>query len=319
MDLRQLRTFVVVAEQRTISKASLHLRIAQPALSRQIAHLEAELDVRLFDRIRRRLVLTGEGERLLAECRGIVNAADSLGERAKLLRRPDAGVLRVAATPQMIDGVFSQFLHRYAARFPDVEVKLTEAVGTEPFAMLERGELHLVINYMQVMQAESHEFDSSPLPPLDFLAAGHPTLPLGRGRDIEISHLARFPLLLLDSSYGVRTTFDAACRLAGIMPRVVIESRAPHTLLSMAEAGHGVAIVPSVLPTHRYRLRIARVTYRRKPLRGLLTVLWHRRRVLPPYASEFRRFLDVYMREVFPISRATGPKRRRRAAGAIDK
>src|ERR1051326_4644137 len=209
MDLRHLRTFVVVAEQRTISKASDHLRIAQPALSRQIAHLEAELGVQLFDRIRRRLILTADGERLLVECRGIVKAADSLGERAKQLRRPDAGVLRVAATPQMIDGVFSRFLHRYAAQFPDVQIKLTEAVGTEPFVKLERGELDLVVNYMQVMQTESHEFDSLPLPPLDFLAAGHPSLPLGHGSDIEIRRLAQFPLLLLDSSYGVRTTFDA--------------------------------------------------------------------------------------------------------------
>jgi DNA-binding transcriptional LysR family regulator len=128
-------------------------------------------------------------------------------------------------------------------------------------------------------------------------------------------------LLLLDPSYGVRTTFDAACRLAGIKPRVFIESRSPHTLLSMAEAGHGVAIVPSVLPTHRYQLRIARVTYRRKPLRGLLTVLSDRRRVLPPYAKEFCSFLDAYMREVFPISQPTTAKPRRHAVrvGGIKK
>jgi DNA-binding transcriptional LysR family regulator len=258
--------------------------------------------------------LTGDGERLLAECRGIVNAADSLRERAKLLRRPDAGVLRIAATPQMIDGVFSGFLHRYVARFPAVEIKLTEGVGTEPFTKLERGELDLVINYLQVMQLESHEFDSFPLPPLEFLAVSHPSLPLGSGRDIEIGRLTEFPMLLLDPSYGVRTTFDAACRLAGTKPRVFIESRSPHTLLSMAEAGHGVAIVPSVLPTHRYRVRIARVTYRRKPLRGLLTVLWDRRRILPPYAKEFCSFLDTYMREVFPISQATTSQPRRHAA-----
>jgi DNA-binding transcriptional LysR family regulator len=303
MDLRHLRTFVTVAAQGTVSKASLHLGVAQPALSRQVRDLEDELGVRLFDRIRRRLVLTAEGERLLADCHGIIDAADSLGERAKQLQRPDAGVLRIAATPQMIDGVFSAFLHRYTARFPEVEIKLTEAVGTEPFARLERGELHLVISYLQTMEQESHAFDSFPLPPLEFLAAGKHSLSLGPGRDIEISRLVEFPLLLLDQSFGVRTTFDAACRLAGVKPRVLVESRAPHTLLSMAEAGHGVAVVPSVLPTHRYRLRLARVTFRRKPLLGLLSVLWDRRRALPPYAQEFCRFLDAYMREVFPISR----------------
>src|SRR5215216_5096463 len=105
MDLRHFRTFVTVAEQGTVTKAALRLRVAQPALSRQIADLEADLGIRLFDRVRRRLVLTGDGERLLGNCRHILSAVDSLSERAQLLGRPDAGILKVAATPQMIDGV----------------------------------------------------------------------------------------------------------------------------------------------------------------------------------------------------------------------
>src|SRR3954452_20259071 len=124
MDLRHLRTFVTVAAQRTVSQASPLLAGAQPGLPRQIADLEAELGVKLFDRIRRRLVLTGHGERLLAECRSIVSAVASLGDQAEFLRRGDSGVLKIAATPQMIDGVFSAFLHRYAERFPNVEIRL---------------------------------------------------------------------------------------------------------------------------------------------------------------------------------------------------
>ncbi len=68
MDLRHLRTFVTVAEQKTVSRASEVLHIAQPALSRQLSDLEHALGVRLFDRIRRRLVLTAEGEQLLDNC-----------------------------------------------------------------------------------------------------------------------------------------------------------------------------------------------------------------------------------------------------------
>jgi len=305
MNFRHLRTFVTVAEEGTVSKAALRLHVAQPALSRQINDLEVELGLRLFDRVRKRLVLTGEGDRLLAECRNILSAVDALSARAQLLRRPDAGVLKVAATPQMIDGVFSTFLHRYATRFPNVQIKLSEAVGPDLFAKLERGELQLGISSLQAIPAQNHEFESFPLPPIEFLAAGHASLELGSAGNIEIARLAPHPLLLLESSFVVRNTFDAACRLAGLKPQIFIESRTPHTLLALAEAGHGVAIVPSVLPTHRYRLRIARITHQRKPLREPLTVLWDRRRVLPPYAKEFCEFLNAYMREVFPISQRT--------------
>ena len=164
MNLRHVRTFVTVVEQGTVSKAALRLRIAQPALSRQINDLEVELGIRLFDRVRKRLVLTGEGERLLADCRNILSAVDSLSEQALLLRRPDAGILKVAATPQMIDGVFSTFLHRFAARFPNVQIKLSEAVGPDLFAKLERGELHLGIGSLEAIQDKNHDFESFPLP-----------------------------------------------------------------------------------------------------------------------------------------------------------
>jgi DNA-binding transcriptional LysR family regulator len=309
MDLRHLRTFVTVAERGTVSKAALRLRTAQPALSRQIKDLEAELGIRLFDRLRGRLVLTGEGERLLAECRNILISVAALNERAETLRRPDAGVLKVGATPQMIDGVFSGFLHRYAARFPNVQIKLSEAVGTDLFAKLERGDLHLGIGSVDAAQP-GHDFASFPLPPIEFLAAGHASQRLGSAGNIEIGSLAAYPLLLLETSFVVRNTFDAACRLAAIKPEIFIESRTPHTLLALAEAGHGVAVVPFVLPTHRYRLSIARIMHRRRPLRMPLNVMWDGRRTLPQYARDFCAFMEAYMREVYPISRPPQTARR---------
>src|SRR5262245_34717683 len=87
MDLRRIRTFVTVAELGTVSKAAVRLRVAQPALSRQISELEQELGLKLFDRVGRRLVLTGEGEQLLGDCRGLLGYASAVGERAQLLRR----------------------------------------------------------------------------------------------------------------------------------------------------------------------------------------------------------------------------------------
>ena len=94
MDLRRARTFVTVADLGTVSQAALHLRVAQPALSRQLGELERELGFKLFDRVGRGLVLTGEGEQLLVDCRGLLNYAEAIGERAQLFRRGDRGVLR---------------------------------------------------------------------------------------------------------------------------------------------------------------------------------------------------------------------------------
>jgi DNA-binding transcriptional LysR family regulator len=299
MDMKRLRTFVAVADLGTVSKAALRLRVSQSALSRQISDLEYECGFKLFDRIGRRLFLTTRGEQLLGDCRGVLGQMGSLGERIELLKRGDSGVLKLAAPPQTIESVLSGFLPRYAARFPNVRVKLTEALGLDQVPLLEHGEVHVGIRHDQ---GSNPSFESLALPPDDVLAAYLPSFEFGRAGMIDIVSLASYPLLLLDSGYSVRRLFNAACRLADVEPNILLESRAPHTLLALAEAGQGVAIIPSVLRTDRYRLKIARVTHRRKPLRDRYVIQWDKRRPMPSYAQNFCAALAEYMREVLPIT-----------------
>jgi DNA-binding transcriptional LysR family regulator len=312
MDLRRVRTFVTVAEQGTVSNAALRLRITQPALSRQIRDLQQELGLRLFDRVGRRLVLTSEGEQLLGDCRTLLGYASSLSERAQLLRRGDSGMLKVAASPVQIEAVLSTFLRPYAQRYPNVQVKLIEAVGPDILAMLERGDIQLGI-LLEAVEADDRRFGGIAVPPVGLLAACHPSFARKLGSSIEVGALASYPLLLLDSGFVVRRTFDAACRLAGLKPNILTESRVPSNLLALAEAGHGVAIIPSVVPTHRYTLRIARITRERKPLREPLSIMWDRRRVLPRYARDFADLLAAHMRELFLIPQRSPPELARTA------
>ncbi len=306
MDLRHARTFVTIADLGTVSRAAEQLRIAQPALSRQIADLEAELGIRLFDRVGRRLMLTGAGEQLLGDCRALLGAAGAIGERARQLQHGDAGVLEVASSPQIIEGAMAAFLIRYAAAYPKVQVTLTEALGwAATAAKLESGESHLGQNLMGAVPADDTRFACRPLEAIELLAAFGPSIGLEPGGTIEIGQLTPHPLLVLDTDYVFRRNFDAACRLAGIRPNIAYESRTPHTLLAMAESGHGVAIVPSVLRTDRYRLHIAALVYRDEPLRERPAIYWDRRRPLPRYAKAFCDMLGAHMREVFPISRPT--------------
>ena len=163
-------------------------------------------------------------------------------------------------------------------------MRLTEALGHEQLVLLEHGEVHLGIRHDQ---GSDRRFESRALSTDEVLAACAPSLQLGGAGMIDIGSLVRYPLLLLDSGYSVRKMFDAACRLAEIEPKILVESRAPHTLLALAEDGHGVAIIPSILTTNRYNLRIVRVAHRNRPLRERLIVQWDKRRPIPSYAQSF--------------------------------
>ena len=308
MDLRHARTFVTVAELGTVSRAALRLRIAQPALSRQISALEQELGLKLFDRVGRGLVLTSEGEQMLGDCRALLGYASALGERAQSLRRGDVGVLKVATSPQFIEGVLGDFLHRYAKSYPDVQVKLIEVIGWSPFSeMLERGEVHLGQNLAHA-PADEARFARHVIESVDLLAVSRPEIKSSKNGTIEIGDLVHHRLLVMDRQSMFRRTFDSACRLAGVEPNISFESRTPHTLLSMAESAHGVAIVPSTLRVRRYALRIYGLNYQGRRLREPLAIFWDKRRPLPRYATAFCEMLAEYTRAVFPISRPSESK-----------
>src|SRR5262245_53803402 len=312
MDLKHLRTFVTVAELGTVSKAALRLRIAQPALSRQIIGLETELGLTLFDRVGGRLLLTGEGEQLLGSCRRLLGYASSFTDEAQELRRGDSGVLKVTTSPRMIETVFGTFVHLYAKSYPNVQVRLIEGIGAKVLDMVEQGEVQLAITVDAAVPAGNDHFGSRPLPPVRFSAAHYNLPELEHRQSIDIRGLAPYRLLLLDTSFVIRKRFDAACRLAGVRPNIQFEGSSPHTLLSLAEAGHGVAIVPSYVRFHRYTLGMLLVTHERKPLQEPLSIFWDNRRSLPRYAQDFCELLVEHIRKASPSSVLRRPSAKRK-------
>jgi DNA-binding transcriptional LysR family regulator len=206
----------------------------------------------------------------------------------------------------------STFLPRYAERYPGVQVTLVESAGVATLAMLQRGEVHLGIGLVDAAQADDRQLAIKPVRPLELMAGCHPLYPLERGDDLDVTHVISHPLLVSDSSFAARRTFETICRLAKVTPNILLESRAHHTNLVLAEAGLGVAIISSTVQTHRYRLRTLRITYKRKPITEPLAVVWDKRRTLPRYAQDFCDLLAAHMRKIFPLSRSRVNRVRRR-------
>jgi LysR family transcriptional regulator, nitrogen assimilation regulatory protein len=136
--------------------------------------------------------------------------------------------------------------------------------------MLERGEVHIGIRH----DPGDPGFESFTLPPDEVLAACRPSNELGKAGMLDIGRLAGYPLLLPQPGYSIRRLFDAACRVADVTPKVVLESRSLQTLLVLAEGGH----IPSVLKADRYDLKIVQVTHHRKPVQERYAIQWDRRR-----------------------------------------
>lgn len=295
MNLRHLRAFAAVADAGGFARAAARLNVSQPALSRQIRALEDELGVALFDRIGRRVRLSSEGEDLLRGGRRLLADADSLGERARSLKTGETGILRVAATPQVIENLLAEFLMQYRHRHPGVEVHLVEDGGVRLHGHLERGDVHLAMT-----AAGNARFRDRLLYPMHLLAALSPTHRLGRRAVLEITELAEEPLLLLRREFGSREWFDAACQAAQIRPRVLLESAAPHTIVALAATKHGIAIVPSNAQIPRGIVRAVPLVHRGASIGLWAHIAWDQQRFLAPYAERFVEEIVAHTRRHYP-------------------
>ena len=295
LNLDQLRTFVTVVESGSIHRAVARLHLSQPAASRQISGLEAALGVPLFDRIGRQLKLTAEGEGVLRLSRRLLAEVQTFGEQAAALKKGDIGLLRVAATPMVIENTLSDFLGRYQRRYPGIEVQLIEEGGVAMPRRLEFGDVHLAL-----MAVDDDRFQIRPLYPVCGLAVVPGDHKFGRRRTIEVSELADEPLLLLRNEFASRDWFETACRIAGIRPRVLLESGAPQTSIALAGAGYGIAVVPSTVAIPTGRVRGIPLLQRGAAVGRWLRVAWQPERFLSVYAERFIEELWKHCQRKYP-------------------
>ena len=295
MNIRHLRAFATIADAGGVARAATVLHLSQPALSRQIQALEADLDVPLFDRIGRRVQLTSQGEDLLRRSRRLLAEAESLGERARELKSGEAGILRVGATPQVIENLLAPFLVLYRRRHPGVEVHLVEDGGARLLGRLERGETHLSIT-----PAGTTRLEGRLLYPIHVVAALPSAHRLARRTLLEIAELEDEPLLLPQRGFGSREWFDIACDIAHIRPRVLLESAAPHTLVALAATDYAIAIVPSNTRVPRDSVRASPLVHRGASIGRWAHIAWDPQRFLPPYAEHFVTELVAHCRRDFP-------------------
>jgi LysR family transcriptional regulator, cyn operon transcriptional activator len=300
----QLRTFVTVVEAGGVHRAVARLHLSQPAASRQINALEAALGVPLFDRVGRRLKLTAEGEGLLRLSRQLLGQVQAFNEQAAALKKGDTGILRVAATPMVIENTLSGFLGGYRRRYPGIEVQLVEEGGIAMPSQLEFGDVHLAI-----MAVDDDRFRIRTLYPVRGIAVVPSDHKLSNRRMIEVVELADEPLLLLRHEFASRDWFETACRVARIRPRVLLESAAPHTSIALAGAGYGVAIVPSTVVIPTGRVRGIPLLQRGVAVGRWLRIAWRAERFLSTYAEQFIDQLWRYCQRSYP-----GQEFNRRAA-----
>lgn len=250
MDLKLLGGFLAVVDHGSITAAAEHIRLSQPALSRQVGELERRLEIRLFDRAHTSLRLTSAGRQFIPLARDLVARAESLHRTARRIALGESPQFRIACPSATVRGVVAPFVAGTGAPIFDTKLDIADRV----YAHVLNREVDFAINTMPPpVGLRSELVGSAPL--WAYFAPDHP---LGDRDHLTVEDLVHDPLIVLASGTGLRQVIDDA--LWPVRNRVTIAAEPVSSDLAIAMAASGRGICLDLLPTS-FRLT-------RRPLLG---------------------------------------------------
>lgn len=286
MELRQLRYFAVLAEELNFTRAAARLHISQPPLSLQIAQLERELNVRLFDRNNRRVALTEAGAAFLNDVRITLGRLADATSRARDVDQGLAGRIEIGLSGSHFMGPVPALIARYTRRHPQVSVLLNEM---NPVAQLDALRGHRIDVSISRTKVDDEVLQSTALWPDPVVVALPLDHPLSGRKRLALADLARDAFVVLrQETSGFARALAQACAQAGVALRVAQTVAEVPAQLALVEAGLGVALVPRSTCEH-FAQRIAASALSVNLGQGTVYAVTHRqggRRVLDPFLQE---------------------------------
>jgi DNA-binding transcriptional LysR family regulator len=309
MELRQLRSFVVLAEELHFRRAADRLHIAQPSLSQQLRRLEDGLGVRLLERDRRRVALTPAGEALLPEARAVLAAADHAAAIVRATAAGERGRLRLNLTRSLTGGIAGEIVEAFRSQHPGVALELDVGTSTLNALALREDAIDAAFVRPPLVDGGLEVLDLGREPMVCVLPTRHP---LTRRRALHPEDLRGEPLVWWPEGHAPAPWRDMLAEVYGEDPAgwPVVARAEPEEerIVSAVAAGAGI----SFIGLERSRsLRVPGAVYRRfaapEPTMGI-ALAWRRGAELPA----LRRLRKVAAATA--AARATPPPRRRATA-----
>ncbi|MBE9095292.1 LysR family transcriptional regulator [Tychonema sp. LEGE 07203] len=286
MELRHLRYFIAVAEELNFTRAAERLHIAQPPLSQQIQHLEAELGFQLFRRTKRTVQLTAAGQVFFEESQKILLQVDRAIQLGRQTSRGELGQLTVGFVSSASHNVVPPILQAFRTRYWAVKLELHELTTNEQLQRLRCGRIDLGFVRPPV---EEDGINSEIVFREPLMVALPETHPLTDRPFVELRELSGEPFISFGRSQapGLYDAIVSLCQQAGFSPIAGQEAIQMQTIISLVAAEMGVAIVPASMQNFQRR----GVVYKSLPestCEVAIALIWRN-----PPAAAVQRFLEV--------------------------
>ena len=243
MEIRHLRYFVAVAEELNFSRAAQRLHIAQPPLSQQIRHLEAELGLQLLARDTRPLRLTEAGRFFKNQAVEILARVEEAAAGARRIGRGQSGWLGVGYIGSAMNELLPPAVHRFHTEYPGVEVQLFEMLYEEQAAALLERRIHLGLSRSSLGVDTLVEELLYEEPMIVAVSTSHP---LAGRSEVTVAELAAEPVVHYAPRTGRATETNylvSVFRAAGFEPKIAVEAKNVESALGLVAAGLGISLM----------------------------------------------------------------------------
>ncbi|MDU4959596.1 MAG: LysR family transcriptional regulator [Sporomusaceae bacterium] len=284
MDIRDIKYFLAIAEEGSITAAAKRLHIAQPPLSRHMRELEQQLGVQLFERGKRRVRLTEAGVFLRTRAEQIIDLLSATTTELRDFYIGDRGTLSIGAVTSVAGTLLPQLIKQFRERYPHVVFRLREGESRRITELLDSGIIDLG---MVKLPFDTELYDSISLPDEPLVAVfrpDHPHAIHSASGSVNLQELADKPLLIHRKFEPLLTkSFEQI----GCPPTILCESDDVMPMLAWADAGIGLAIVPRSAFSLIHSTRLIAQEIVNPALITGSAVIWVRNRYLPATAHHF--------------------------------
>jgi LysR family transcriptional regulator, hydrogen peroxide-inducible genes activator len=292
LSTRQLQYIVAVADTLGFHKAAERCHVSQPTLSAQVKQLEEVLGVQLFERDRRRVLLTAAGAVVVAHARRVLLEMEDLIGAAKGLGEPRAGTFRVGVIPTIAPYLLPDVLPAVRARYPKMQLFFREEKTEAVIADLREGRLDAGL---VALEADIGEWATGRIAVDPFVVALPKGHPLARKKRLTPGDLEGDNVLLLDEGHCFRAQALKVCDRAGAQENE-LRATSLSTLAQMVSSGTGITLLPRIavsVENRRGQLEV-RPFVAPAPHRTI-ALIW---RPQSPFAETFRELATVFRRAV---------------------
>lgn len=288
MDLRQLKTFHMVATTLSFTQAASALGYVQSSVTAQIQALETSLGVPLFDRLGKRVALTDAGVRLFQYAERLLLLAEE-ARTAVVGGTEPMGALTLSASETLCTYRLPIILQQFRTCYP--RVRLLFRPG--PVAALRRQVLDGVLDVAFVLEEpiQTTGLVVEPLCPEPVLVIASPDHPLARTDQVRAIDLAGEPILFTELGCSYRNQFERALIAAGVYPATTLEFSSIEAIKQCVMTGMGLSALPAIaVAAELEQGRLVALRWAEQPLEVVMQMIWHKDKWLSPALAAF---LDV--------------------------